>query len=218
MIKYCIFDLDGTLLNTITTITYYVNLILKKYGIETLSESECKGFVGKGAENLLHRALDYRNSFDEVSFPTLLSEYKAAYDAAPLYLTEPYPGIPEAIAKLKGDGLTLAVLSNKPHEATVSLIREIFGDTFSFVMGGRDGVALKPAPDAPLELCALMGADVSEVAFIGDTGVDIETAKNMNAALSVGVDWGFREREELREAGADVIISNASELYGAICG
>ena len=167
---------------------------------------------------LMRRALQSRNALDEKTFPKLLSEYKSAYDDAPLYLTEPYPGVLAAIEQLRLQGLTLSVLSNKPHESTVSLIREIFGDSFAFVLGGREGVALKPSPEAPLELARLMGADPSQIAFIGDTGVDIETAKNMKAGLSVGVEWGFRKREELEAAGADVIVSSATELYGAICG
>ena len=124
----------------------------------------------------------------------------------------------EAVSRLRDSGITLSVLSNKPHEATVSIIREIFGDNFSFVLGGRDGVALKPSPEAPLELARLMGAKPCEIAFIGDTGVDVETGKNMRAGLIVGVEWGFRKREELEAAGADLIISDPSELYGAICG
>jgi phosphoglycolate phosphatase len=213
MKKYCIFDLDGTLLNTLSTITYYLNGAITPLGATPVSEEECKYFIGDGAANLVRRALTSRGLYSEESFPDILKSYKNAYDSAPLYLTEPYPGITELIDWLCREGVTLAVLSNKPNEATVAVVREFFGDKFAYVQGGMDKIPLKPSPEAPLRLASLMGANPCEVAFIGDTAVDIETAKNMGAALAVGVSWGFRSEYELKEAGADVIVASPSLLY-----
>ena len=213
MIKYCIFDLDGTLLNTITTITYYVNSVFEGRGIEPITEEECKIFIGDGARMLIKRALLSKGAYSEDSFEGILREYNETYNSAPLYLTEPYPGIRELIDALLLTGVKLGVVSNKPDDTTVSVVKEIFGGSFTVIRGGRAGVPLKPDPTAPLEVLREMGAnDTSELAFIGDTAVDIITAKNMNASISVGVLWGFRSREELVDAGADVVVSTAEEL------
>lgn len=212
MIKYCIFDLDGTLLNTITTITYYVNSIFKEENITPITEEECKIFIGDGARMLIKRALNSRGIVDDETIRRVLKNYNDAYDRAPLYLTEPYPGIREVVRELSSRGVILGVVSNKPDATTVQIVKEYFKDLFSFVRGGRDGVPLKPSPVAPLEMLSLMGGDTRELAFIGDTAVDIETGKNMGAKLSIGVIWGFRDKAELINAGADVIVSSAEDL------
>ncbi len=215
-IKYCIFDLDGTLLNTLGTIRYYLNKTLSDAGLNGVGEDECRAFVGDGARLLVTRALESKGITDADVIASLLDKYVKAYDCEPLYLTEPYPGITEALAALKKGGIKLGVVSNKPDFATRSVVQAFFGDAFLCVRGGMDGVRLKPAPDAPLALLSMMGGTPEECAFIGDTSVDMRTAKNMTAALSVGVAWGFREREELYQNGADTVVENGEQLTRAI--
>lgn len=211
-IRYCIFDLDGTLLNTISTIRYYLNKTLNDAGIEGVSEDECRVFVGDGARLLVTRALGSKGITDEGMIEALLAKYMKAYDDAPLYLTEPYPGVPDALEALSAAGIKLGVVSNKPDFATRSVVRSFFGDIFLGVRGGIDGVRLKPAPDAPLALLSEMGGVSEECAFIGDTSVDMKTAKNMSAALALGVGWGFRDSGELYENGADAVVSDGEQL------
>ena len=216
MIKYAVFDLDGTLLDTITTITYYVNLVLKRENIPEISEDECKYFVGNGAKTLIKRALDSRGISDEDTNYRIWEEYNREYNAAPLYLTEPYTDIPELLAELRERGIRLAVLSNKPDHATRDIIPAFFPDVFDTVHGGREGVALKPAPDGVFEIYEELGADADEVIYVGDTNVDMMTGKNAGAKLTVGVSWGFRTKDELLESGADVIVDRPLEILDLI--
>ena len=216
MIKACIFDLDGTLLDTISTITYYVNLTLVGEGVEPITEQECKIFVGDGARLLIRRALASRGITDTDYAERVLRKYSAAYDSDPYHLTRVYPGITETVTELRRAGIRLGVLSNKPHSATVQVIESFFDGEFDFVLGAREGVPLKPEPTAALSLAGEMGASPTEVAFIGDTSVDILTAKNMGAALAVGVLWGFRTEDELAAAGADRVISEPAELISEV--
>ena len=212
LIKYCIFDLDGTLLNTIDTIAYYVNNALQNHGREPITIAQAKRFVGDGASELIHRSL---NALSPESLPmheAILHEYKSRYDESPLYLTEAYDGIYELIEGLLSRGITLAVLSNKPHTALRSVMAHYFTNKFSAVLGARDGVPLKPNPLALISLMDSLGADPKEVMFIGDTGVDMKTGKNGGVGLTVGVSWGFREREELFRDGADRVVDHPKEI------
>lgn len=216
MIKYCIFDLDGTLLNTLDSIRYYLNRTLGEYGFDGITREECRRFIGDGAKKLVSRALESRGVTDAELCERVLKSYNKAYDSSPYYLTEPYRGIPELISALSSRGITLAVLSNKPDSTARSVVSEFFGDAFSLVRGALDGVKLKPEPDACLEMIKNMGAAPSEVAFIGDTGVDIETGKRATVGFTVGVSWGFREREELIIAGADRVADTPIEILEII--
>ncbi len=217
MVKYCIFDLDGTLLNTLPTILYYLNETLTSFGYPPATEEQCKRYVGDGAKKLISRALADRGELDDGKIRQVLSEYDKAYNSSPLYLTQPYPGITGLIGELKRAGITVGVVSNKPDFAAASVVRAFFGDAFSFVTGAKDGAPLKPSPDIALALLGKMGGDPSECAFIGDTNVDIYTGKNMGAALTVGVLWGFRGESELRDAEADAIVTDPDEIRGLIC-
>ena len=216
MIKCCIFDLDGTLLDTLATIRYYMNLSLTEFGIEPITPEECRRFVGRGARNLMHSALESRGADTPELFDRIFAFYNAAYDAAPYYLTRPYDGTEELTDRLKASGIKLAVLSNKPDFATRVAISHFFGDKFDIVRGGIEGIALKPAADAPLALLAELGCTPEETAYVGDSEVDVLCAKNYGPALPVFVDWGFRTREELTEAGAELILSDASSVADTI--
>lgn len=212
MIKFCIFDLDGTLFNTLTTITHYVNVTLRAHGIREISEAECCSFIGDGARLLIGRTLASRGIDDGELSERLLSEYNGVYNANTLYLTEPYDGIPELLFSLKEKGVRLGVLSNKPDKTTNLIISSFFDGIFDDVRGGREGVALKPSPDAVNMMIADSGCSPDEVMFIGDTSVDIKTGAAAGVGVTVGVSWGFRTREELARAGADIIADLPSDI------
>lgn len=216
MIKYCIFDLDGTLLNTLPTILYYLNETLLAFGYPAATEEQCKSYVGDGARKLIERALFDRGETNGETVTRILDVYKQAYDSSPLYLTEPYDGIPELIDGLLARGIRMGVVSNKPDFAARSVVSSFFGDSFCRVVGAREGIPLKPSPDAPLTLLDEMGGTPSECAFVGDTSVDILTGKNMKARLSVGVLWGFRDGSELTSAGADATVNRPEEILSLI--
>ncbi len=216
MIKCCIFDLDGTLLDTISTITYYVNKTFKEEGIDQITENECKYFAGNGAELLISRSLASKNYHNPEDVSRILAKYKENYDAEPLYLTEPFEGIKEMLFALKERGVKCAVISNKQHEATVPVVYSFFGDLIATARGGKEGVPLKPAPDAIYEMMKELGVSAEEVAYIGDTNVDMQTGRAFAAAKTIGVTWGFREREELLENGADVIVSKPEEILAEV--
>lgn len=216
MIKYCIFDLDGTLLDTLDTITYYMNKTLEAHGIKPLTRDECQSFVGKGARNLMTRALESRGITDKDTVESILSEYVADYDSDPYYLTKPYEGIEALIYELRAAGMTLGVLSNKPELATRAAITHFFGDAFSLVHGGREGVPLKPSPDATFAMLREIGASPSEICYIGDSDVDVLTAKNFSPALALFCLWGFRTRDELMAVGGERFVSHPSEISAAV--
>lgn len=216
MIKCCIFDLDGTILDTIGSITYFVNKTLNEYGIESVNVDECKYFAGNGVRALIKRALTSKGVTDEALTEKILADYVEAYDKDPLYLTTVFEGIDGLLSELRARGVKLAVLSNKPDSTVKSIVKDFFGDAFDVALGGRDGVPLKPDPTAALDILNMLGFTPEETAWVGDTSTDIETAKNLKAALSVGVLWGFRKRDELEGAGADIIASSADEVLKGI--
>lgn len=212
MIKACVFDLDGTLLDTIESIRYFVNLTIQKYGIEQISTEECKQFVGDGAKNLIKRTLSSRKISDAELEEKILLEYNAAYLANPLYLTEAYKGIYELIDGLRARGIKIAVVSNKPDFVTRPIVKHFFGENIDLCFGKRDGVPLKPSPDSTLEAIRMLGAESMESAFIGDTGVDMQTGRAAGFALVIGVRWGFRKENELLRSGADVVVSSPLDI------
>lgn len=212
MIKACVFDLDGTLLDTIETITYYLNRTLTRHGIAPVSCEECKRFVGSGARVLIERALAFRGIVDQAVTDELLSEYRPDYDTDPYYLTRPYPGIVELLDNLKARGISLAVISNKPDTATGMAVRHFFGDRFLIVRGALADIPLKPAGEAIGDLPEKLSARVEEICYIGDSDVDVKFAKAFGAEKCIAVLWGFREKSELVMAGADTFAEKASEI------
>ncbi len=216
MIKCVMLDLDGTLLNTLSTITYYVNLILQKYAIPPIKEEDCKRFVGDGAKMLVRRTLEFCGICDADFEARFLEEYMAEYNKAPLYLTAPYEGIPELVSALASSGIKLAVVSNKQHAAVISVVESFFCGCFDMAEGGKEGIPLKPAPDVPLAVLASIGCSPAECAYVGDSEVDMKTGKNFGAAYTVGVSWGFRDKKVLADSGADIIIDKPAELLRLI--
>ena len=215
MIKSCIFDLDGTLFNTLTSIRYFLNKTLEENGIEGITEEQCKIFVGNGARKLIERCFKHRGIDDGELLEKVLQQYNASYNAEATYLTEPYEGIVGMLEGLKAMGMSLAVISNKP-EPTVKQVAALTPGMYAIVRGGREGVPLKPDPTAVYEMLEELDVKPCETVYVGDTSVDMKTGKAFGAYLTVGVTWGFRDRRELEESGADHIVDTASELLNII--
>ena len=171
--------------------------------------------VGKGARNLLERSLSLVGH-TVADFEAFFSAYDLQYNAAPEYLTEPYEGVLPLIAALRESGMRLAVLSNKPEGAVRPLVERFFGDAIEIVAGGKTGIALKPDPAAVAPVLEALGVTAEETAFIGDSGVDMKTAKNYGAGLAIGVLWGFRDREELLSCGADLLAEKPADILKAL--
>ena len=207
MIKACIFDLDGTLLDTLSTISGYMNEALATEGIAPFEAERYKYFVGNGARTLVQRALAAAGVTDAETEERVFAVYNCLYDGAPNGRTAPYPHVPELLCELRKRGIRIAVLSNKPDFATRSVVASFFGDTVDVAHGGREGIALKPAPDALLSLLDELGVTKEECLYIGDTGVDMDTARAAGI-FSVGVSWGFRSREELVTHGAEALVDD----------
>ena len=214
-IKCAVFDLDGTLLNTIKTINYYLNLTLSTYGLGSVSEEDTMRFVGDGATKLIERALD-RVGADSSLFDSVYKTYNEAYNSSPYYLTEVYDGIPELLSALKGKGIRLAVLSNKPDFAVKATIGKFLPDTFDIVRGGVDGVPLKPSPDALYEILREFGFTPDETAYIGDSEPDVLTAQNAGIKNGIFVTYGFRTADQLRSVGAEDIVDSPIDILNII--
>ncbi|MCR5755454.1 MAG: HAD-IA family hydrolase [Acetatifactor sp.] len=210
--KAVIFDLDGTLLDTIQSLEYCGNRALEPFGYGPFPAQDYKYFVGDGAANLIKRALIKGGDKELVHFDEALKRYKDYFREDCMYKVEPYPGIPELIEQLKKEGIQTAVLSNKPHAETVRMIDAFFGkDCFDVVFGQRDGVAIKPSPDGVYQILEQLKLKPEQILYIGDTATDMKTGKGAGA-FTIGALWGFRTREELEENKADAIIDNPLDL------
>ena len=197
MIRCCIFDLDGTLLNTLDALTYTTNLTLKEFGYGPVDPEHIKQFVGDGYRMQMKRALMYSGDKELLHYEEALSAYTRLFAEHCLYHVRPYEGIPELLQELKARGIRIAVLSNKPHARTVENIEAVFGKGyFDIVAGQKDDVPKKPDPSGALKAAKICGADPSECLYFGDTNTDMKTGKNAKMT-TVGVLWGFRGREEL---------------------
>lgn len=211
MKKLCIFDLDGTLLDTLPTISYYCNLSLREFGLPEIEEEKFKYLVGNGAKVLIERMLDEVGADKEEYFDKVYKFYNREYDKNVSYLTKPYDEVPEMLAGLKTLGIGTAVISNKPDFAAVNAVKLFLGELVDIAHGGREGIPLKPAPDGVFEIMEEAGLSADECIYIGDTGTDMETGKN-SGIFSIGVLWGFRKEDELLENGADMIVSHPLEI------
>ena len=210
-VKAVLFDLDGTLLNTIDDLANAVNYALNKEGYPTHDVEKFKYFVGNGTDLMIKRALP-EDKKDMAYVEKLKPIYVQYYDAHSDIFTRPYDGILELLKELKEKGIKLAVVSNKIDCMTQLVIEQYFPDTFDFVSGQKDGYAVKPDPDLALLATEKLGVKPSDCLFVGDTGVDAATGKNAGI-FTVGVLWGFRDEAELLENGANAIISKPSELH-----
>ena len=210
--KACIFDLDGTLTNTLESMTYSVNLTLKEMGLSQITKDQCRMFVGNGARVLIEESLKVSGDPTASRIEEGMKIYGRIFDQNCTYHVTPYEGIPEMLKALKDRGIHLAVLSNKPDRQTVKVVKEIFGDNiFDYAQGQKDGIRRKPAPDGVWYLMEQMQVSKEECLYIGDSEVDAATGKNAGLK-TIGVLWGFRDRTTLETAGADHLIERPEEL------
>ena len=214
MIKACIFDMDGTTVNTINSISHFANSALKKYNLPSIDTKKYKILVGDGARVLVKRMIETVGGTDS-DFENVLTEYNTTYDNDFMYLTKAYDGILDLLDSLNAKGVKTAILSNKPHETAIKVSNTLFGDKIKICHGARASVPLKPDPSGVFELLDLLGVEKDECLYIGDTATDMKTGKS-SGLYTVGVLWGFRGRDELENSGADVIISQPCELLNVI--
>ena len=205
----CIFDLDGTLLDTLQDLANSVNIALEDFGQPVRTVEEVRAFVGNSVRKLMQRAVP--EGTDEDLGERIYERFLEVYDREKNHYTKPYDGILELIALLKARGIACAVLSNKNDDAVAALCEAHFPNCFEFTQGMRPGVAPKPAPDALFALCTRMGINPEDAVYIGDSEVDVKTAQAAGMRL-VAVTWGFRSREMLAKTGAKEMIDAPREL------
>ncbi len=211
MKKTFIFDLDGTLLDSLEDIAVSANKVLKELGLREIEHKKYGYLVGGGVDVLieniskeLHVALDAKD---------VVKRFKRVYENKMQKSTKPYDGILELLEKLKGHNL--AVLSNKTHDMTKQYVQEFFPNTFSQIFGQREGVPKKPNPQAVDEIISYFKADKKDVYFVGDTNVDMQTGNNAKVK-TIGVLWGFRDEKELRENNADFIVKHPLDILETV--
>ena len=214
MYQNVIFDLDGTLLNTLEDLADAGNWVCTQKGWPTHELEEFKYFVGNGLTKMIQRLSPEGFKAPEQVAATL-AEFTPYYDAHKADKTAPYAGLPEALEELKGAGVQMAVLTNKANELAGPVMEHYYPGLFPVVQGAVSGLPTKPDPTLLHRLMEQMGADRANTLFVGDSNVDIRTAKN-GGLNSCGVLWGFRTREELLEEGADHIVETPEQLVRLI--
>lgn len=214
MKKAVIFDLDGTLSDSINSIKYCGDAALATVGYGPFDVEEYKYFVGDGAANLVKRALIAGGDTELTCFEKAFAEYKKIFKEKCMYEVKPYEGICELLAALKARGVKLAVLSNKPHAETINVVEALFGKGyFDVLQGQKDSVAMKPSPEGVFQILKQLDMRAEDILYLGDTATDMKTGKAAGA-FTVGALWGFRKREELEESHADAMIAHPLELLG----
>ena len=215
MKKLVIFDLDGTLLDTIADLAESTNHALKQLGYPTHDVETIRTFVGNGINKLFERALPLQEQTEE-NVRLMRSHFVPYYDAHNADLSSPYPGIVHLLEDLQEKGIMIAVASNKYQEATVKLVKHYF-PTINFIeiLGQREGINVKPDPSIVFDILQKANVNKEEVLYVGDSGVDMQTAINAGVD-AVGVTWGFRPRTELEGFQPMGLIDKAEELLGFI--
>ena len=208
-----LFDLDGTLLDTLEDICGAANHTLRELGYPERTLAEMRRFVGNGAEMQMRRSLGA--DADEETVAKALALYKPYYAAHCQIKTKPYAGVLELMAALKAEGFRLAVVSNKPDEAVRALRAEFFADTVPIAVGETAAIRRKPAPDMLLAAMEQLGADPDKTVFVGDSEVDIATARAANLPC-ISVLWGFRDRDVLEQAGAQHFAADIAQLQALL--
>ena len=210
--KACIFDLDGTLTDTLESLAYSVKATLREMDLPEITTDECRRFVGDGARCLMERSLRATGEENVKRIEEAMEIYGRIFDENCTYHVTPYEGIVQMLNSMKDKGIKLAVLSNKPHQQTVKVVREFFGEEmFDFAQGQKEEIARKPDPAGVNYLMEQMGVSQEECLYVGDSEVDIRTGKN-EGLRTISVAWGFRSKEVLETAGADTIIGSTEEL------
>lgn len=206
--KAVIFDMDGTVLDTLSDLENAVNKTLSAFGLPICSHEQVRCYVGNGALRLIQQAAPHSS---ETQIQALLDYFKDYYGKNCELSTAPYQGITELLAGLRAAGLKLAVVSNKPHFAVVELAEKFFPGLFDVALGQSDGIPRKPAPDMVELAMDKMGVEKAESVYIGDSEVDVFTAKNTGIDC-ISVTWGFRTIAELEENGAYLFAHSTKEL------
>lgn len=216
MKKAVIFDLDGTLADTIASITYCGNLALSRFGLPAFGEDDYRHFVGDGAAMLVRRALSAAGDERQEHFENVYEAYREIFAENCMYQVKPYAGIPALLEELKNRKIRIAVLSNKPDADSRRVVEELFGrGFFDFVQGQKEEVPRKPDPAGVYRIMEAFGLSAGDFLYVGDSGVDMKTGKAAGI-FTVGVLWGFRDRKELMENGADAVIGKPEELLACL--
>ena len=208
-----IFDMDGTILNTLEDLKNSLNYVLQQAGYQTRTLEEVRTFVGNGIRKTIERALP--SDIEEEKVDELFSLFMDYYTIHNTDNTKPYNGVIELLKELKHLGYKTAVVSNKQDSAVKSLCKKFFTGLFDVEIGEKENIAKKPEPDEVNEVLKILNIDRTKSIYIGDSEVDIQTAQN-SKMKSIIVDWGFRDRKFLYEHGAEVIVSNPSEILDII--
>lgn len=224
MYRVVLFDLDGTLLDTLDDLHAAVNFVLEKYRLPIRTRDEVRAFIGNGIVKLMERSVG-AGMRSTVNMDAVVDDFKAYYGAHCQEKTKPYDGVMELLARLKQLGVKVGVVSNKAHFATAQLCEYYFGNLVDVAIGENEaeGVRKKPAPDSVFAAMVAVGADgaigavnASDVVYVGDSEVDIQTALNAGVDC-ISVCWGMKDREFLVENGASVLISSVEELADVLC-
>ncbi len=217
MIKMIVFDLDGTLVNSLADLAISVNYALKKSGLEEKPIENYKTYVGNGRDMLIKRAMGAASA-DTILFEQIKKDYDEHYAVHCNDNTNAYPDCDKMLEKLSEKKIKTAVLSNKPHEFVGKILDKLYPNhIFDTAWGQKAEYGQKPNPDALLAILRLNGVTPDECIYVGDSDVDVFTANNAGVKMA-GVSWGFRGREELENAGAPFVADSAEELYEYICG
>lgn len=209
--KLVIFDLDGTLLDTLTDLANAANQTLAQWNFPQHAISDYRYFIGNGVHKLIERALPSDQRFPEMILH-VVDRFKLNYVKTQTAHTKPYEGIPEVLEFLSGRSIKMAVASNKYHQASLEVVAHYFGNQyFDIVLGQRDGVEPKPNPQIVHDILSFTGCSANQTLFVGDSGVDMRTATQSNCT-SAGAAWGIRTKEELLQNGAEFILEHPLEI------
>ena len=208
-----IFDLDGTLVNSLDDLADSANAVLHRHGFPVHDVEAYRYFVGNGSRKLIERILPADHAVDEEFVRDFLAEYKEQYAANLLHKTKPYAGIMEMLEELRRRRIPMAVCTNKHQSAAEVIMEALFPrDMFCEIIGDQVGLPRKPDPRKVLHIMENMGIAGDRTLYFGDTSVDMDTARNAGT-FAVGVLWGFRPPEELSEHGADILLKHPMELF-----
>ena len=209
MYKVVFFDLDGTLLDTLDDLADSVNEMLREFSCPERSLDEVRLFVGNGMKTLVKRSVP--ENFDMSRLTSAYEFFRQSYKKNMRNKTRPYDGIVQCLEQLKALGITVAVTSNKNDDAVKGLCKEYFGSLVTLAVGAREGVPSKPDPAMVNNVIKELNLEKADCIFVGDSDTDIITAKNAGLK-SIGVLWGFRDRETLEKAEADFVISRTEDI------
>lgn len=208
----CIFDLDGTIINTIYALTYTTNLVMTHFGLGALSEEQMKKIVGDGYKKQMERSLIACGDQNLVHFEESLSIYQKLFQQHCLYQLEPYEGMPELLQKMKDAGMKLAVFTNKPHDRGVESVEAVYGKGFfDYILGEQEGLPKKPSPDGVYRIMQNFHLSSEQCLYMGDTNTDMQTAANAGLDAA-GAVWGFRGRKELESFHPKFLLEHPLDL------